>query len=107
MIPTLPEPRGPLSEQLLASLRLPPHRFATPRVSSRDPVMMRISSSACTAAMSCTTRVCQASATIGNGSRVFSSFADAWRWHSRSTCAPRFPITGLCLRLMYRMHSRI
>jgi len=40
MIPTLPEPRGPLSEQLLAALRLPPHRVATPRdrVSSRDPV---------------------------------------------------------------------
>ena len=38
MISTLPEPRGPLSEQLLVSLRLPPHRFATPRVSSRDPV---------------------------------------------------------------------
>jgi hypothetical protein len=35
-IAQLPEPRGPVSEQLLASLRLPPHRFAVPTISTDD-----------------------------------------------------------------------
>ncbi len=39
MIPTLPEPRGPLSEQLLAALLRPPHRFVAPRVSTHDAVL--------------------------------------------------------------------
>jgi hypothetical protein len=38
MIPIPVDPRGPLSEQLLALLRLAPHRFAPPRVSTRDAV---------------------------------------------------------------------
>ena len=38
MISSLPEPRGPISERLLTSLRLPPHRFAAPSVSTVDAV---------------------------------------------------------------------
>ena len=36
MASTLPEPRGPVSEQLLTALRLPPHRFALPKIASQD-----------------------------------------------------------------------
>ena len=36
---TLPEPRGPISDRLLASLRLPPHRFTVPVVSSSDALL--------------------------------------------------------------------
>lgn len=39
MTTRLPEPRGPLSDRLFASLRLPPHRFASPVVSSQDAIL--------------------------------------------------------------------
>jgi hypothetical protein len=37
--PTLPEPRGPVSEQLLTAFRFAPHRFAVPKVFSQDAVI--------------------------------------------------------------------
>ena len=36
---TLPRPRGPVSDRLLASLRLPPHRFTAPVACSSDPLL--------------------------------------------------------------------
>jgi Iron-containing redox enzyme len=39
MMPGLPEPRGPVSERLLASLRLSPHRIAAPVVCASDAIL--------------------------------------------------------------------
>jgi hypothetical protein len=39
MMPGLPEPRGSVSERLLASLRLSPHRIAAPVVSTSDVIL--------------------------------------------------------------------
>ena len=38
-MPGLPEPRGPVSERLLASLRLSPHQIAAPVVSTSDAIL--------------------------------------------------------------------
>jgi hypothetical protein len=39
MMPGLPEPRGPVSERLLASLRSSPHQIAAPVVSTSDAIL--------------------------------------------------------------------
>jgi hypothetical protein len=37
--PALPQPRGPVSKQLLTAFRFPPHRFAVPKVLSEDALL--------------------------------------------------------------------